>query len=169
MRTKRLVAVVSGGLLTAAVIAGCGEASDDGGDGDGGSDGDDYCGLIEDVRGEFGSLEGDGTTLGTLSTLSDRISEISEAAPSEASESWGNMHSAVDEMVTALEDAGVDEDKPLEDAVNEVVQEDKDKAQELMSSVSGLQAVQSDVEKAQKNVKDECDIDLGNDDSEDSQ
>lgn len=170
MRTKRLVALVSGGLLTAAVMTGCGEASDDGGDGGGGSsaDGGDYCSLIEDVRGEFGSIEGDDATLDDMSTMSDRMGEIADAAPSEVTKEWESMHSAIDDLVTALEDAGVEADVPLEEAVTKVVEEDKSKAQDLMGSMQGLSDVQADVETVQKNVKDECGIDLGSDDEEGS-
>lgn len=165
MLTKRLVAVVSGGLLTAAVMTGCGESSDDaGGGGDSGSSGDDYCGLIEDVRGEFSSFESADASLDDMSTLSDRMGDIADAAPSEVSKEWGNMHSAIGDMVTGLEDAGVEGDAPLQEAVTKALKEDKSnakaKAKELMASMSGLESVKTDVEKVQKNVKDECDIDL---------
>lgn len=159
MRTKRLVAVVSGGLLTAAVMAGCGEASDDGGDG--GSGGDDYCGQIEDVRGEFSSLEDSDPTLGDLSALSDRLGDIADAAPSEVSDDWKKMDSTLGDMVTALEDAGVDEDKPLQEGVKEVVTEDTSKAGELTESAQAM--TQLDTQKLEKNVQEECDIDLGED------
>ena len=160
MRTKRLVAVVSGGLLTAAVLAGCGEASDDGGDGgDGGSDGGDYCGMIEDVQSEFSSLQGGDPTLGDLSALSDRFGDIAGAAPSEVSEDWKKMDSTLGDMVTALEDAGVDEDKPLQEAVTEVVTDDTSKAGELTETAQAMTTLETD--KIEQNVKDECDIELG--------
>ncbi|HLR83475.1 MAG TPA: hypothetical protein VK059_00925 [Nocardioidaceae bacterium] len=159
MRTKRLVAVVSGGLLTAAVMTGCGEASDDGGDG--GSSGDDYCGMIEDVQGEFSSLEDSDPTLGDLSALSDRLGDIADAAPSEVSDDWKKMDSTLGDMVTALEDAGVDEDKPLQEGVKEVVTEDTSKAGELTESAQAM--TQLDTQKLEKNVQEECDIDLGED------
>ncbi|MDN5853996.1 MAG: hypothetical protein L0K86_14345 [Actinomycetia bacterium] len=164
MRTKRLVAVVSGGLLTAAVIAGCGDSSDEAGGGDGGSSGDDYCGMIEDVQGEFSSLAEGDPTLGDLSALSDRFGDIAGAAPSDVSEDWKKMDSTLGDMVTALEDAGVDEDKPLQEAVTEVVKDDPSKAADLTETAQAMSAL--DTQKIEQNVKDECDIALGEDSSE---
>lgn len=164
MRTKRLAAVVSGGLLTAAVIAGCGDSSDSDEGGDTSSAGD-YCGMIEDVQGEFGGLESGDATLADLGSMSDRMGDIADAAPSEVSSEWSSMHSAIDKMVTSLEDAGVATDKPLEEAVTAVLKEDKSKREELLSSMSGLGEVQSDAEKVQKNVKEECGIELGEEES----
>lgn len=167
MLTKRLVAVVSGGLLTAAVITGCGESSDDGGDGGSGG-GDDYCDTVKDVQGEFDSLESADATLDDMGEMSDRMGDIADAAPSDISKEWDSLHTAIDDMVTALEDADVETDVPLQDAVQKAAEEDPSKLKDIQSKLTGFQNAQTDVKAVQDQVKKECDIELG-DNTEESQ
>ena len=64
---KRLSATVCAGLLAAAVLTGCGD-DNGGGDSDSASGGD-YCGQVEDFKGEFdvsGVAPGSGDWIGRV-------------------------------------------------------------------------------------------------------
>lgn len=166
MRTQRLVAAVSGGLLATAIMTGCGDSSDDDSSADGGdsgSSGGDYCGQVEDMKGAFESFGDKDTTLGDVSETVDLLGGISDSAPDDISSSWDALHKALGGMESGLADLGVDEDAPMQEEVTKIAKgakDDKAKQKEIMEAMSGMQNVQTDAEKIEKQVKEECDIDL---------
>lgn len=165
---KRLTTVVCGGLLAAAVLTGCGDDSGDGGDSgdDTTSSGGDYCGQVEEMKGEFEEFQGGDVTLTDLSGTVDLIGDIKGSAPDDVSSAWSSLHTAMGDFAAGLEDLGVDPDEPMQTALQKAMQEDKAKAQEFMKTVSGMQAIESDTAAIEKQVKSECDIDLSEDSAE---
>ncbi|MDN5853995.1 MAG: hypothetical protein L0K86_14340 [Actinomycetia bacterium] len=169
--TRRLVSAVSGGLLAAAIITGCG---DDGGGGDDSdsSAGGDYCGQVEEMKGDFEAFGDPDYTLGDISETVGLIGDISESAPDDIASSWDSLHSAMSDFESKIAGFGVDEDAPLQGEFEKLAKEDPSKKQEIITALSSMDDVKSDADKIEKNVKDACDIDLsgdsGNEDSGDA-
>ena len=163
LRTKRLVAAVSGGLLATAVMTGCGDSGgDDESSADGGSGGD-YCGQVEDFKGEFEAFAEQDTTLGDVSETADLAGNIGEAAPDDIASSWEALQKALSDMESGLTDLGVKKDAPMQEELAKVAKEaqgDKAKQKEMMNAMSGMQSISSDGQKIDKQVKKECDIEL---------
>ncbi|MGH3360543.1 MAG: hypothetical protein ACRDO7_17200 [Nocardioidaceae bacterium] len=154
---KRLVPIACSAVLALGVLAGCG--SDDGGS-ESDSSGGDYCSQVEDMKGSFETMASEDATVEDMRSTVDRIGGVAEVAPSDVSSEWDSLHSAMDEFVSTYEDSGMATDEPLAKAGQDLAKEDPEKAQELMKAASGMQDVQSDGEAIEKQVKDECDIDL---------
>ncbi|UYM05247.1 hypothetical protein [Solicola gregarius] len=152
---KRLATMAATTVLAIGTLTACGGSDGDSGDGGG------YCDQVKDAQGEFSDLESADLTMDDLSSMGDKIGDIADSAPDEVSSEWGSVGSAVDDMVGALEDADVASDKPLNEAVTEAVQKDPDLRARLSEQMSSFQDAQSNIETVQKNVKEECDIDLG--------
>lgn len=157
--TRRLVAVVSGGLLAAAVITGCGD-SDDSTSADGGSSGGDYCDQVEEMQGEFAQMGDAELTLNDVSDTVDLVGDIGDSAPDDIASSWEALHSAMGGFESGLADLGIDGDAPMQAQFEKLAKEDPAKQKEILGAMSSMQDVQSDAEKIEKQVKTECDIDL---------
>ena len=163
---RRFAAVLSSGLLATAVIAGCG--GDDGGDSDSDSSaGGDYCGQVEEMKGDFESFGDPEYTLGDISETVSLIGDISESAPDDVASSWDALHSAMSEFESNIADFDVDEDAPLQEEFEKIAKDDPSKQQEIMKALSGMEDVSSDADKIEKQVKDECDIELSGDSEND--
>ena len=166
LRTKRLVAAVSGGLLATAVMTGCGDSGgDDDNSADGGSSGSggDYCGQVEDMKGEFEAFGDEKTTLADVSDTVDLVGNIGESAPDDIASSWDALQKALGDMESGLTDLGVKEDAPMQEEIAKIAKDaqgDKAKQKEMMDAMSGMQSVQTDAQKIEKQVKKECDIEL---------
>ncbi|UYM05246.1 hypothetical protein [Solicola gregarius] len=164
---KRLTTIVCGGLLATAVLTGCGDDSGDGGGGgdtDGASGGD-YCGQVEEMKGRFDDFASGDYTLTDMSDTVDLIGDIKDAAPEDVSSQWSSLHSAMGDFAAGMEDLGVAPDEPMDTALKEAMQKDKAKAQEFMKTMSGMQNLESDTKAIEKQVKEECDIDLSEDEA----
>ena len=159
-RTRRLAAVASSALLATAVVAGCGEDSDDNASGDGGSNGGDYCGQVEDMKGQFEALSNPQYTLNDISETADVAGNAADAAPNDIESSWKSVHSAMGDFESGLSDLGVKKDEPLQESFQKLAKEDPKNKKKILDSMSGMQKVQPDFQKIDKQVKKECDISL---------
>ena len=115
---KRLSATVCAGLLATAVLTGCGD-DNGGGDSDSASGGD-YCGQVEDFKGEFDVLNGEDSTLDELSGAVDRVGEIKDSAPGDVESSWSALHDAMETMIGGMEDLGIEGDQLLHRAMTKL-------------------------------------------------
>lgn len=163
---KRLAASVCATTLSLAALAGCG--SDDGGGGDSdNASGGDYCGQVEEMKGGFEEISGGEASLADMRSTVDQVGEIAGSAPSDISSEWESVHSTLDDVVSGLEDTGIADDKPLAKAAEQYAKKNPDEAQKMLSEFQGVQSdmekVQADGDAIEKQVKDECDIDLGSD------
>ena len=166
----RLAAIGGGAVLSFGVLAGCG--SDDGGS-NGDSDeasGGDYCGQVEELQGGFEDLSSGEASLADMRSTVDLAGDIAGSAPSDISSEWESVHSTMDDIVSKLEEIGIAADKPLTQAAQDFAKENPDEAQKMVSEFENVQTdmqkVQADGDAIEKQVKDECDIDLGSDSSQ---
>lgn len=157
---RRVATIGCGAVLALAVLAGCG--SDDGGDSTGasGDSGGDYCSTVEDVKGDMTAFTSSDTSIDDMRSAVDRISEAAQAAPDDVGSAWDSLHSALDDMVTKLEDTGIPTDEPFGKAAQQAMKKDKQLATEIRGAMSSVQSVNADADKIEKQVKDDCDIDL---------
>lgn len=165
---KRLATIVCGLTLATAALAGCGSddsssASSDGGDSS--SDSGDYCDTVEDVQSdlkEFGDASSSQTmTLNDFSDAGDRIDDITAVAPDDIKADWEKFGGAVDSMVSAISDAGLDSDEPLQSALLKMQKDDPDAMAALGKAVESATKDMDDTAAIKDEVKQECDIDLG--------
>ncbi|MGH3360542.1 MAG: hypothetical protein ACRDO7_17195 [Nocardioidaceae bacterium] len=152
---KRLAAIVCGTTLAVAALSGCG--SDSGASGGSDSAGD-YCGTIEDVKNEFSSIEDADTSIDDMSAAGERFNDIVDAAPSDIKSDWETLAAAFEDMTSALEDAGLDTDKPMQEAMEADPKAAQEAQAEVMKALGGVQDSQKAI---QTEVKDECGIDMG--------
>ena len=174
--TKRLVCLVGGVVLALGVLAGCG--SDDGDDTDaGGSDtntsdnggtsddggssddsGSDYCAEIAKFKSAIGDISPN-STLADLQSQADSMAAAADLAPDEVSDSWDTLADSSASILSALQNAGV---KP-EDELRDALKSNPEAAKAMSEAGKELAGVDEDADKISREVKDDCDIDLGAD------
>lgn len=159
---KRSLALASA-LVLAGVLAGCGN---DGGGENQAESADSYCDELRDANEEFSAISGENPDPEKLDSALQRMSEIAEQAPSEVQSEWETLDSAITEVRTGLEEAGVtfadlaklsDDPSALPEGV------DQAKLMELAQTVQKMDSEEFTTasEKIQKHAKSECDVELG--------
>lgn len=153
---KQSLAMTAAATLMAGLLAGCG-----GGDGGGGDAGGDYCDRLASAKEDFESLDS-GDFAGFEEAIAT-IHELADEAPDEVAADWETLEGAIDQLETALDDAGI-EISDLEAMSRGEMPEGVDPSK-LASLGEDLQAMGSEeFETASTNIeehaKDECDIDL---------
>jgi len=141
--------------LMTGLLAGCG------GDGGGSAGGGDYCDSIEDAKAEFGDIEG-GDFAGFDQAI-DTVHELADDAPDEVADDWEVLEGALDDLVAALEKAGI-ELSDLEAMSRGEMPPGLDpaKLQELAADMQdfGGEELETATDNIEKHAKDECDVDL---------
>lgn len=150
----RLAAVAAGAALAASAVAGC-SGGDDHHNRDLG-----YCRTVKEVKNDFRSIADKSSTVGDMRSVTDRIGDIAEAAPSRISEQWTSLHVAIDTLVSEIEDSGAEADAMAQDAIEQMIRDEPDEADELIRSMQGLRDEKFDVEAVKKQVKDKCNFKL---------
>lgn len=150
---KRIVTMPAAVLLGLALLTACG---DDVVPGVGG--GGDYCETLKEAKKEFGSQD-----MANLDDIADRIQELRDQAPDEVQDDWEVLGEAYDEVLQALEDAGISqEDLEAMQKGETLSPEDMEAFAEAMAELESLNS--EEVEKASdaisKHAKEECDVDL---------
>ena len=148
---KRLTSLLAASVLGASLLTGCSGGSSD-----------DYCESLKQTKKDFDSLEtGD---FDNFDELTDKFDDIADKAPDEVEDDWKVLADAVDEFVSALEDAGLEPDdlqklSTTGELPEGVTMEDVTAAFEKAKALDSDEV--ADAGKAiQKHAKDECDVDL---------
>lgn len=143
---KRLATMAAMTVLAIGTLTACG--------GDDDSDGASYCDQVKDAQDQFSGLEDADITLEQIDEQADVMGDIAESAPDAVADKWRSAADLMDQISGILDDAGYQDSDTLAS-----VGSDQDVAQKL--SELDLQGIQSDMTDIQDNVKDECDIELG--------
>lgn len=136
-------------VLAAGTLSGCG----------GGTEA--YCDSVRDAQGDFEAFAtGDAANFGDAV---DKLRDIAGDAPDEVSDDWEVITSALDDMESALEDAGLSfEDLgglAAGDIPEGVDEADLAALQETLTSIGTEEAAEAG-DNIQKHAQDECDVDL---------
>ncbi|CAA9323475.1 MAG: hypothetical protein AVDCRST_MAG29-591 [uncultured Nocardioidaceae bacterium] len=147
---KSYLGWTAGMVLAAGTLAGCG----------GGTEA--YCDSLRDAQGDFEALEtGDAAGLGDAV---DTLRDISGDAPDEVSADWEVVNGTLDDMESALDDAGLSFDDLgglAEGQIPEGVDEaDLTALQESFEALSTEEAEEAG-NNIQEHAQNECDVDLG--------
>lgn len=159
---RKTTMMTAGVLLTASLLTGCG--SD--GDGDSKSGGDDYCATMKKAAAEIKAFTADDANpdFSKFQDFIDKAEELADEAPSEIKDDWKVVLGAMDDLTSALDDAGISIEELMAAATTGEMPDGVD-MQKLTELGSKLQTLTSDKTEAatdaiDKHAKDECDIDL---------
>lgn len=157
---RRLATIICTATVAVAALAGCGsdDGDDDKADASGGGD---YCSQVKDMQDDYSDLQSTEATLDQVGDLSERMDGIADVAPSDVQKPWQHNADALSSMTQALDDAGIDGETPLSEAM-----QDKKAQQALMSADVDTASLTKDSKTIATQVKDECDIDITSDSSQ---
>jgi hypothetical protein len=152
---KRSLAIVAVTTLMTALLAGCG--GDDGGSAGGG----DYCDSIADAKAELEDIQGG--DIGGFEQAIETVHELADEAPDEVADDWEVLEGGIDDLVAALEKAGI-EPSDLEAISRGEMPPGLDpaKLQTLAEDMQdfGGEEFETATDNIEKHAKDECDVDL---------
>ncbi|MFY0406674.1 hypothetical protein [Solicola sp. PLA-1-18] len=141
---RKTPVAIAGSALVTLVLTACGG-------------GNAYCDEIKAAENDIGGISNpQDLTLGDFEKAADRFDDIAEEAPDSVTKEWQNTADTLDKLTEAFEDAGAESSSKLTDVVA-----DPKFAQAAQSLSGDLTAVNTDMQKVNTNVKEECDIDLG--------
>jgi hypothetical protein len=182
MKRSTLRSAAASTVLLLGVVAGCG--GDDGGDSAGDSAAGDatseesasssgeeespdaeaaggaYCDELERAQSDFADL---GSDFGRFEEIRTTAQGIADAAPSEVSGQWDQLVAYLDDVETALQDAGITPDEVEGLAAGTIPQGVDIKALEkaFTKLETQTQELSTATESIEKHAKSECGIDLG--------
>jgi len=156
---NRILTSVATAALGLGLLVGCG-----GGDDAEQASGADYCAELKDAASDISAVtSGD---LGSFDETTERIDRLRDDAPAEVEAAWARVGDAVDTIVQALREAGIDEDD-LTNLQNgdPSLPPDVD-MQALQQAMGEIQSLGSDElrqasEAIATHAQGECDVDLG--------
>jgi hypothetical protein len=150
---KHKAVLVAVATLMAGFLTACGGGGDTGA----------YCDSVEDAKADFEKLES-GESLDGLEQALNTMHDLADEAPDDVKEDWQVLDGAINDLETALDDAGL-KFSDLEAMTSGEIPEDLDptKIAALGEQLQGLtdEKFQEASENIEKHAKDECDIDLG--------
>jgi hypothetical protein len=154
---KRILSAAAAAALGLCLLTACG---DDDGSKAGGSSGD-YCGDLKTAKKDVDALKnGD---FSDLEKTTDAMHQLADEAPDEIKDDWETLVTGVDKLVSALRDAGLDDDDmatlqsgQIPDGV------DMASLNGLMEEIKALSTkeFQAAGEAINKHAKDKCGVDL---------
>ncbi|HEY0904837.1 MAG TPA: hypothetical protein VGE14_13205 [Marmoricola sp.] len=173
--TTTLLATV---VLSAGLLAGCGDDGGDGGDAksSGGTDsGSSYCDKLKDAKESFDSFESDTPDFDQFEDAIETFHDLADSAPSEVEDEWKTLDGAFTSMEKSLQDAGLS----FEDlgTITAGQLPEGMTAAELQALTPKLQEAFTDLdnekfeeagETIEKHAKSECDIVLDDDADDDA-
>jgi hypothetical protein len=142
------------------LLAGCG--GDEGGDPQ--ASGGDYCTDLRDTAADISAVTGG--DLGSFDETTGRIERLRDEAPAAVEQAWARVGDAIDTVVQALREAGIDEDDLTNLQNGDASLPPDIDMQALQQAMGEAQALGSDevrqaFEAIAAHARDECDLDLG--------
>ena len=101
---RKTTMMTAGVLLAASLLSGCG-----GGDGDKTSSGGGYCATMKKAASEIKAFTADDANpdFSKFQDFIDKAQELADEAPSEIKDDWKVVLGAMDDLTSALDDAGI--------------------------------------------------------------
>ena len=159
---RRTALITAGLLLGAGLLGGCGGGDDGGSKASGG----DYCDTLKEAQKNIKSFTAEDATpdFSKFQDFLDTAKELADEAPSKIKDDWDTMLGAMNDLTSALKDAGLTIEDfgkatssgQLPDGV------DQTKLAELSTKLQSLDS--TEIQKAgdaiNKQAKDDCGVDL---------
>lgn len=101
---KKLLSAAAA-IVLAASLGAC--SSDSKSSKDSSSSGGDYCSLLKDAKGGFGSLSADQLSEDSFSKTRDQIQSLQDSATGSIADDWGTLGGALDDLKAAVDKAGM--------------------------------------------------------------
>jgi hypothetical protein len=161
-------AVVAAALLMGATLSACG---DDGGSG--GSSGGSYCDQLQDAKDSVNDVDFTALTDATYEDLVSQFQDLEDAAPDDIADDWATLNGALAQFKDILDEAGISLDDLQGMQSGEIPDDvDLDALQQLGTKMQELTAsgeFEDASDAISEHALDECDIDLDEGTSTDSQ
>ncbi len=158
---RRSGAIAAGLVLGVGLLSGCG-----GDDGDAKSSGGDYCDTLKASAAAVKSFTGEGATpdFAKFDEFIDAARVLEDSAPSELADDWKVVVDGMDQITTALADAGITLEQLMTAVTTGQMPEGVDQAK-LVALAPKLQSLGGgQIEAATKTIgqhaKDECGVEL---------
>ncbi|MGH3423647.1 MAG: hypothetical protein ACRDO8_02890 [Nocardioidaceae bacterium] len=120
---------------------------------------DEYCSEIKQTKKTIGGIDGSQATSADFKKATDSIDKIADEAPESVKDDWRRIGKALGRVLKAVEDAGL----KVEDLRDPSTAQDVDpqKLKKIQAAAQDMTKVTKSQEKVSKEVKKDCDIDLG--------
>lgn len=147
----KLKLAVAGAALASITLTACG------------GDTDAYCSQLEAAQEDFETLSSGDTTGGDLDETFQTLRDLADSAPDEISEEWAQLDDSIEQVQTALDDAGI----TFEDLTNAQSGELPEgvELEDLQALAAEFQEIGSEetrqaAETIEEHAREECDVDL---------
>lgn len=147
----KLKLAVAGAALVSLTLTACG------------SDTDAYCSQLESAQEDFETLNSGDTTGGDLDETFQTLRDLADAAPEEIAEEWAQLDDSIEQVQTALDEAGI----TFEDLSNAQSGELPEgvELEDLQALAAEFQQIGSEetrqaAETIEEHAREECDVDL---------
>jgi hypothetical protein len=154
---KRILSAAAAAALGLCLLTACG---DDGGGKASDSSGD-YCSDLKAAKKEVDALKGG--DFSDLEKTTDAMHRLADEAPDEIKDDWETLVSGVDKLVSALKEAGLDDDDMASLQSGQIPDGvDMEALNGLMEKIKSLSTkeFQAAGDAINKHAKDECGVDL---------